>query len=53
MSTELVGQLGGLTVEEWETIPRLTEKLIGVMKALNYDTGILVSFHSSIYQSKA
>lgn len=55
LGTELVGQLGGLTVEEMGDHPALTEKLIGVMKALKYDTKLFLSvlFHSSIYQSKA
>jgi hypothetical protein len=55
LGTELVGQLGGLTVEDMGDHPALTEKLIGVMKALNYDTKLFLSvlFHSGIYQSKA
>ena len=55
MGTELVGQLGGLTVEEMGEHPALTEKLISIMKASKYDTKMFLSavFNSRTYQSKA
>ena len=55
MGTELVGQLGGLTQEAMGNHPALTEKLISIMKAANYDTKVFLSalFNSRTYQSKA
>ena len=55
MGTELVGQLGGLTQEAMGNHPTLTEKLISIMKAANYDTKVFLSalFNSRTYQSKA
>ena len=37
MGTELVGPLGGLTEDEMGDHPALTEKLIEIMKAVEYD----------------
>lgn len=55
MGTELVGQLGGLTVEEMGDHPALTEKLISIMEASKYDTKSFLSalFNSRTYQSKS
>ena len=55
MGTELVGQLGGLTLEERGQHPALTDNLISAMKALKYDTKLFLSvlFNSRTYQSKA
>lgn len=55
MGTELVGQLGGLTLDEMGAHPALTEKLIAIMKASKYDTKLFLStlFNSRTYQSKA
>ncbi len=55
MGTELVGQLGELTQEEMGAHPALTEKLISIMKAVQYDNKLFLStlFNSRTYQSKA
>lgn len=55
MGTELVGPLGGLTEEEMGDHPALTEKLIEIMKASDYDAKQFLSalFNSRAYQSKA
>ena len=55
MGTELVGQLGDLTLESMGAHPELTEKLISIMKASNYDTKVFLGtlFNSRTYQSKA
>ena len=55
MGTELVGQLGGLTLEDLGKHPELTEKLIAIMKASKYDPKAFLSalFNSRTYQSKA
>ena len=55
MGTELVGQLGGLTLEEMGEHPALTHKLISIMKESKYDTKLFLGtlFNSRTYQSKA
>ena len=55
MGTELVGQLGELTLDEMGDHPALTEKLIAIMQASGYDTKLFLSaiFNSRTYQSKA
>ncbi|NCF90109.1 MAG: DUF1549 domain-containing protein [Verrucomicrobiaceae bacterium] len=55
MGTELIGQLGGLTLEAMGNHPALTKKLISIMKASKYDTKVFLSavFNSRTYQSKA
>ena len=55
MGTELVGQLGGLTLEGMGNHPALTEKLMACLKGSKYDTKIFLKilFNSRIYQSKA
>lgn len=55
MGTELAGPLGGLTKEEMGAHPALTQKLIGIMKASDYDLKKFLSalFNSSTYQSEA
>ena len=55
MGTELAGQLGGLTEETMGKHPALTEKLITLMKASNYDVKVFLSalLKSRTYQSKA
>ena len=54
MGTELVGQSGGLTLEEMGKHPTLTRKLISIMKASKYDSKVFLSalFNSRTYQSK-
>lgn len=55
MGTELVGQLGGLTLNAMGKHSALTRKLISIMKASKYDTKVFLSalFNSRTYQSKA
>ena len=55
MGTELVGPLGGLTEDEMGDHPALTEKLIEIMKASDYDAKhfLVAVFNSRAYQSKA
>ena len=55
MGTELVGQLGELSLEEMGDHPALTEKLIATMKASEYDIKLFLSaiFNSRTYQSQA
>ena len=55
MGTELVGQLGGLKLEDMGKHPLLTQKLMEIMKATKYDTKKFVSilFNSKTYQSKS
>lgn len=55
MGTELVGQLGELSLEEMGDHPALTEKLIAIMKASEYDIKLFLSaiFNSRTYQSQA
>lgn len=55
MGTELVGPLGGLTPDEMGPHPELTEQLIMIMKASQYDLKEFLSvlFNSETYQSKA
>jgi hypothetical protein len=55
MGTELAGQLGGLTQETMGKHPALTQKLIKLMKASNYDTKVFLGtiFNTRTYQSRA
>ena len=55
MGTELVGPLGGLTEDEMGDHPALTEKLIEIMKASDYDAKRFLSavLNSRTYQSRA
>ena len=55
MGAELAGPLGALTQEEMGDHPALTQKLIEIMKALDYDLKAFLSvlFNSRTYQSKA
>ena len=55
MGTELVGQLGELSLEEMGDHPALTEKLVATMKASEYDIKLFLSaiFNSRTYQSQA
>lgn len=55
MGTELVGQLGGLTLEAMGKHPALSKRLISNLKESNYDTKEFLSaiFNSRTYQSKA
>lgn len=55
MGTELVGQLGGLTQDGMGQHPALTETMMAIMKASNYDTKVFLSalFNSRTYQSQA
>lgn len=55
MGTELAGQLGGLKVEDLGKHPALTQKMVNIMKASNYDSKLFLSalFNSRTYQSKA
>jgi hypothetical protein len=55
MGSELVGPLGGLTVESRGKHPALTAKLIEVMEAADFDIKkfLAVIFNTRIYQSKA
>ncbi len=55
MGTELLGPLGGLSLDTMGAHPALSEKLITIMKASHYDTKVFLSalFNSRTYQSKA
>lgn len=55
MGTELVGPLGSLGQDDLGAHPALTQKLIAIMKASNYDLKNFLSvlFNSKTYQSKA
>ena len=55
MGSELAGQLGSLTQEMMGEHPALTQKMIMLMKASNYDTKMFlrVILNSATYQSKA
>ena len=55
MGTELVGPLGGLSLDEMGPHPELTEKLVATMKDSGYDLKKFLSvlFNSKTYQSKA
>ncbi|MHC4994385.1 MAG: DUF1549 domain-containing protein, partial [Planctomycetota bacterium] len=55
MGTELAGPLGGLVVNKMGDHPALTEKLIDIMKATDYDIKAFLRavMNSDTYQSKA
>ena len=55
MGTELVGPLGGLTQDAMGDHPELTQQLIAIMKATDYDLKNFLSvlFNSKTYQSKS
>lgn len=55
MGTELVGPIGGLDLESIGDHPALTEKMVEIMKATNYDVKLFLTvlFNSKTYQSKA
>lgn len=55
MGTQLVGPLGGLSPDDMGLHPELTEKLIEIMKDLDYNLKAFLSvlFNSNTYQSKA
>jgi len=55
MGTELVGPLGGLSEDEMGAHSELTQELIAIMKASNYDLKnfLAVLFNSKTYQSKS
>jgi hypothetical protein len=55
MGVELVGALGGLTLDDNGPHPELTAAMIGVMKAVDYDTRAFfeVLLNTRAYQSKA
>ena len=55
MGTELVGPVDGLTLDAAGDHPALTDQLISIMKAAEYDTKVFLSalFNSRTYQSEA